>query len=238
MKLSMNPHDYRQLLESGFWFDELSEDLKKTLLDVGVIKHYRQGVRLFSRGDDFNGLFAILKGAVQITGVSENGKEAVLIVLDSPNWFGEIALFDKKKRTHDAVAEDDTVLLWIEHSHIKRILVEHPEWWMEFGLLLAFKLRLAFFAIEEMATLPAPVRVARRLLLIANGYGSSQDHSRRVIQLQQQQLALMVSVSRQTTNQILKKMETQGIIKVSYGEIEILDIDNLTKISSGAEFYV
>lgn len=238
MKLSMNPYDYRQLLESGFWFDELSEDLKKTLLNVGVIKHYRQGVRLFSRGDDFNGLFAILKGAVQITGVSENGKEAVLIVLDSPNWFGEIALFDKKKRTHDAVAEDDTVLLWIEHSHIKRILIEHPEWWMEFGLLLAFKLRLAFFAIEEMATLPAPVRVARRLLLIANGYGSSQDQSRRVIQIQQQQLALMVSVSRQTTNQILKKMETQGIIKVSYGEIEILDIDNLTKISSGAEFYV
>lgn len=238
MKLSMNPYDYRPLLESGFWFDELSEDLKKTLLDVGVIKHYREGVRLFSRGDEFNGLFAILKGAVQITGVSENGKEAVLIVLDSPNWFGEIALFDKKKRTHDAVAEDDTVLLWIEHSHIKRILAEHPEWWMEFGLLLAFKLRLAFFAIEEMATLPAPVRVARRLLLIANGYGSSQDQSRRVIQIQQQQLALMVSVSRQTTNQILKKMEAQGIIKVSYGEIEILDIDHLTKISGGAEFFV
>lgn len=238
MKLSMNPYDYRPLLESGFWFDELSEDLKKTLLDVGVIKHYREGVRLFSRGDEFNGLFAILKGAVQITGVSENGKEAVLIVLDSPNWFGEIALFDKKKRTHDAVAEDDTVLLWIEHSHIKRILAEHPEWWMEFGLLLAFKLRLAFFAIEEMATLPAPVRVARRLLLIANGYGSSQDQSRRVIQIQQQQLALMVSVSRQTTNQILKKMEAQGIIKVSYGEIEILDIDLLTKISGGAEFFV
>lgn len=238
MRLSMNPHDYKQLLESGFWFDELSEELKKSLLDAGVIKHYRQGALLFSRGDEFNGLYAVLKGSVQITGVSENGKESVLIVLDSPSWFGEIALFDKKARTHDAYTEEDTVLLWIEHSHIKRILTERPEWWMEFGLLLTVKLRLAFYAIEEMATLPAPVRVARRLLLIARGYGSFQDHSRKVIQIQQQQLALMVAVSRQTTNQILKKMEAQGIIKVSYGEIEILDIDNLRKISGGAEFYV
>lgn len=234
----MNRHDYRPLLESGFWFDELSEDLKQTLLDIGVIKHYQKGARLFSRGDDFNGLFAILRGSVQIAGVTECGKEAVLIVLDPPNWFGEIALFDKKKRTHDAVMEEDTVLLWIEHFHIKKILSEHPEWWMQFGLLLAFKLRLAFSVIETMATLPAPIRVARRLLLIAKGYGSLQDQCRTLIQLQQQQLALMVSVSRQTTNQILKKMEAQGIIKVSYGEIEILDIDKLKEISGGAEFYI
>lgn len=238
MKLSTNPHDYRQLLESGLWFGELSEDLKSTLLDIGVVKHYRQGVRLFSRGDDFNGIYAVLKGAVQITGVSESGKEAVLIVLDSPNWFGEIALFDKKKRTHDALTEDDTVLLCIEHTHIKRILSQRPEWWMEFGLLLTFKLRLAFTAIEAMATLPAPVRVARWLLLIAKGYGTFEVHSRRVIQIQQQQLAMMVSVSRQTTNQILKKMETQGIIKVSYGEIEILDLDKLKTLGGGAELAV
>lgn len=236
MRPSMNPHDYKKLLESGFWFDELSEELKQTLLDASVIKHFRQGGLLFSRGDEFNGLYAVLKGSVQITGISENGKESVLIVLESPNWFGEIALFDKKERTHDAYTEDDTVLLWIEHSHIKRILSERPEWWKEFGLLLTFKLRLAFIAIESMATLPAGVRIARWLLLIAHRYGLSQENSRKIVKVQQQQLALMVSVSRQTTNQILKKMETQGLIKLSYGEIEILDIENLKKISGGDEF--
>ena len=211
----MNPHDYRDLLESGFWFNEVPEELKQTLLDAGVIKHFRRAGLLFSRGAEFNGLYAVLKGSVQITGVSENGKESVLIVLESPNWFGEIALFDNKERTHDAYTEDDTVLLWIAHSHIKRILSERPEWWKEFGLLLTYKLRLAFTAIESMATLPAPVRVARWLLLIAGRYGLSRDDNRKIVKVQQQQLALMISVSRQTTNQILKKMETQGLIKLS-----------------------
>lgn len=235
MKSSTSPNDYRELLESGFWFNELPEELKQALLDAGVIKHFRQAARLFSRGDEFNGLFAVLKGSIQITGISENGKESVLIVLDSPNWFGEIALFDNKTRTHDAFTEENTELLWISHSHIKRILSERPEWWREFGLLLAFKLRLAFVAIESIATLPATVRIARWLLLIANRYGLSQEDNRKIIKVQQQQLALMVSVSRQTTNQILKKMEAQGIIRLSYGEIEILEIDDLTKISDGCE---
>ncbi|HAG95447.1 MAG: Crp/Fnr family transcriptional regulator [Thalassolituus sp.] len=227
----MNPNDYRKLLESGFWFKELPEELKQALLDAGIIKHFRQAGRLFSRGDEFNGLYAVLKGSIQITGISENGKESVLIVLESPNWFGEIALLDNKTRTHDAFTEEDTELLWISHSHIKRILAERPEWWREFGLLLAFKLRLAFVAIESIATLPATVRVARWLMLIANRYGLSQEDNHKIIKVQQQQLALMVSVSRQTTNQILKKMEAQGLIKLSYGEIEILDIENLRKVS-------
>ena len=88
-----------------------------------------------------------------------------------------------------------------------------------------------FVAIESIATLPATVRVARWLMLIANRYGLSQEDNHKIIKVQQQQLALMVSVSRQTTNQILKKMEAQGLIKLSYGEIEILDIENLRKVS-------
>ena len=68
MRLSMNPHDYKKLLESGFWFDELSEELKKSLLDAGVIKHYRQGALLFSRGDEFNGLYAVRTWSTPTTG--------------------------------------------------------------------------------------------------------------------------------------------------------------------------
>jgi hypothetical protein len=37
----------------------------------------------------------------------------------------------------------------------------------------------------------------------------------------------MLSLSRQTTNQILKDLQGQGIIGLSYGEIEILDAERL-----------
>ena len=41
------------------------------------------------------------------------------------------------------------------------------------------------------------------------------------------QLALMLAISRQTTNQILKELEAQGILRLTYGEIELLDLPRL-----------
>jgi len=37
----------------------------------------------------------------------------------------------------------------------------------------------------------------------------------------------MLAISRQTTNQILRQLEGQGIIALRYGEIEIVDPDRL-----------
>jgi CRP-like cAMP-binding protein len=87
------------------------------------------------------------------------------------------------------------------------------------------KLRLAFIALEQMSLLPAAPRLARRLLLIAENYGEGEP--RRVIHLAQEQLALMLAISRQTTNQILKELQAQGIVRLSYGEIEIVDFARL-----------
>ena len=48
-----------------------------------------------------------------------------------------------------------------------------------------------------------------------------------MLQLPQEQLALMLAISRQTTNQILKELQAQGIVQLTYGEIEILDLQRL-----------
>ena len=61
--------------------------------------------------------------------------------------------------------------------------------------------------------------------MLAEGYDNSR--SRQVLHLPQEQLALMLSLSRQTTNQILKDLEAQGILQLSYGGIEILDLAGL-----------
>ncbi|MNC39222.1 hypothetical protein D3C75_878700 [compost metagenome] len=88
------------------------------------------------------------------------------------------------------------------------------------------KLRLTFINLEQLSLMPAPVRLAHRLLMIAEGYGEI-DEPRRVLQLPQEQLASMLSLSRQTTNQILKDLQGQGILNLGYGEIEILDVQRL-----------
>ena len=48
-----------------------------------------------------------------------------------------------------------------------------------------------------------------------------------MLPLPQDQLAGMLSLSRQTINQVLRQLEGQGLVKLSYRELEILDLEGL-----------
>lgn len=224
------PNDYRQLLETGRWFKKLPERFKDALLAAGALRTLARGERLFSRGDPPGGIYAVLDGAVAVSGVAEGGKEALLIISEPPSWFGEIAVFDGRPRTHDAAADGGTaLLLWVPQDALVELLASEPTWWRELALLMASKLRLAFLAMEENALYPAATRLARRLVMIAERYGEWQHVTSRVLDVRQEQLAMMLSISRQTANQVLKDLEADGVIALSYGEIEIRDLDALRR---------
>jgi CRP-like cAMP-binding protein len=66
---------------------------------------------------------------------------------------------------------------------------------------------------------------------MAEGYGEWSDRSQRVVKVSQEVLAAMVSSSRQSTNQVLKELESQGLIKVSYGGVEIVTLEGLRSVA-------
>lgn len=214
---------YRPLLETGLWFAEIPVAMRTALLAAGHLRRLGSGETLFRRGDPPDGLYAVLDGTLRVTALAEDGREALLTLIEPPGWFGEISLFDGRPRTHDALADGPVLLLHVPQAALVRILAAEPAWWHGIGLLAAHKLRLAFVALEDLALLPAPVRLARRLVLIAEGYGVGGPGPRRVLSVPQEQLAMMLAISRQTTNQILRQLEGQGIIALRYGEIQILD---------------
>lgn len=223
--------DIRSRLMAGQWFSHLPVSFQDSLLATARERRLTAGQRLFQRGDPPCGLYAVLDGAVRIGAVSEQGKEALLSLVEAPHWFGEICLFDGQSRTHDAYAVGPCTLLNIAQNTLLKLLDEHPLYWRHLALLMSHKLRLAFIDIEHLSLLPASARLAHRLLMIAEGYGEI-DAPRRVLQLPQEQLASMLSLSRQTTNQILKDLQGQGIIGLGYGEIEIIDAVRLRALSN------
>ncbi|CAE6962888.1 transcriptional regulator, Crp/Fnr family [Ectopseudomonas oleovorans] len=225
-----DPRTYASLLNQGHWFAALPAALSQTLLEMARVQRLDAGQRLFRRGDRPSGLYAVVEGAVRVGAIDENGKEALLTLVEPPYWFGEISLFDGLPRTHDAFAESASTLLLLPQAELLALLERQPQHWRDFALLMSHKLRLAFIALEDMSLLPAAPRLARRLLLIAENYGESEP--RRVLHLAQEQLALMLSLSRQTTNQILKELEAQGVVRLTYGEIEILDVEHLRQLAS------
>ncbi|KRW60978.1 Crp/Fnr family transcriptional regulator [Pseudomonas sp. TTU2014-080ASC] len=216
---------YQARMLQGNWFSSLPGDLQQALLAAAQVQHLDAGQVLFRRGDKPCGLYAVVEGGVRVGAVSSSGKEALLTRVEPPYWFGEISLFDGQPRTHDVFADSATTLLWISQSKLLALLDQEPRYWRDFALLMSQKLRQTFVHLEDMSLLPAPVRLARRLLSIASNYGEGE--LKQVISLPQEQLALMLAISRQTTNQILRELETQGILRLNYAEIEIVDLQRL-----------
>jgi len=217
---------WRPRLLTGHWFAHLPPTLQDSVLAAARVRRLPAGACLFQRGDAPCGLYAVVEGAMRIGAVNAQGKEALLALVEAPQWFGEIALFDGQPRTHDAYADEPCTLVWVPQAALLALLAATPEYWREFALLMSQKLRLAFVMLEQQSLLAAAPRLAHRLLLIAQGYGEV-DGARRVIRLGQEQLAMMLSLSRQTTNQILKDLEHQGVLRLAYGEIEILNLNAL-----------
>jgi len=217
---------WRPRLLTGHWFSHLPAALQDSLFDAARLRRLTPGKPLFRRGDPPCGLYAVLEGAIRIGAVSEKGKQTLLSRIELPYWFGEVSLFDGLPRTHDAFSEGHSILLQVPHSTLVSLLEKEPQYWRHFALLMSQKLRLTFVHLEQQSLLPAAARVACRLLLIAEGYGEI-NHSRQVIELPQEQLAQMLSMSRQTINKVLKDLQAQGVLDISYGEIRILDLEKL-----------
>ena len=229
----MQIQNIQQILNRGRWFANLPATLQQSLLNQGVVRQFQNGQRLFSRGDCADGVYAVLNGTVQIVGASKHGaddKHVILTLIDSPDWFGEICLFDRQPRTHDALADGTATVFHVRQSLLDQLISENPLYWRDFGLLLTQKVRLIFSAIEDAALLPTHMRLARRLLQMAEGYGIRSDSdtvSARTLHVSQEKLSAMLSISRQTVNQMLKELEHEGLLMLGRGNIEILDLEGL-----------
>ena len=211
------------LLRRDIWFGALDTRLAEALTEVAVRRVLSPGQHLFFRGDPPDGLYAVLDGTLRVSGVTEAGKEAVLSLLEPPTWFGEISLFDRLPRTHDVSAEGTVLLLHVRQGDLEAMLARQPRYWRDLGVLMALKARLAFINLEDLALLPPDVRLARRLVWLAQSADPRREQAVCRLVLSQSALAAMVFMSRQTANQGLMALQAQGILHVAYGAIEVLD---------------
>jgi len=104
-------------------------DPKLFLAKVGegrTIAEYSKDQMVFSQGDPANAVFYIQKGKIKVTVVSNNGKEAVIAILDSGDFLGEGCLAAQTLRMATATAISDCALVRLEKAAMIRVLHEEP----------------------------------------------------------------------------------------------------------------
>ena len=101
-------------------------------------------------------------------------------------------------------------------------LIEHSLGFNRFVMLQLNERLGQFIAAREIDRLSNPdLRVARSLASLVNPvlYPSVGE----VLRITQQELAYLVGLSRQRVNEALAALEVQGVIRVEYGGLRVLD---------------
>lgn len=202
------------------WFMQLSAERRQQLVALGRDRLLTAGEVLFHRGDKFDGIYLLQNGVLLISGVNRHGDEALLTVIEPGVVFGEIALFDGASRTHDAIAAQPCRLLHFPAPALQQLLQQQPQWWQHLGKLLTEKMRQAFLALEQHTLLDAKARLCWRLCQLC-------PHDGAKLPLSQQQLAQLIGLSRQSTNQLLRALARDGVIELHYGSLIVRRIDRL-----------
>ncbi|MBB2485511.1 Crp/Fnr family transcriptional regulator [Mitsuaria sp. WAJ17] len=218
----------RRALARSRWFASCEAELQAALCALGHSLSLVDGELLFHQGQLSAGLCCVLSGALEVGRLQPDGTQSLLAWLEGGHWFGEISLLDGQPRTHDVRSDGPSRLWLVPEAALVGWLEQHPRHWRSIARLACAKLRQSFEVLEDIARLPLEARLAKRLLQVAQGYGEqdltpAEGTSPRRLRLPQEQLALMMGVSRQTVNKALKSLEAQGAIALRYGGIELLE---------------
>jgi CRP/FNR family transcriptional regulator, cyclic AMP receptor protein len=192
----------------------VSFDPREFLAKVGdgkTITKYRKDQIVFSQGDVADAVFYIQKGKVKLTVISEHGKEAVIAILATGQFFGEGCLNGHGLRVATTTAMDDCVVTRIAKEAMIAALHNEPDFSELFmAYLLARNSRIEEDLIDQLFN-SSERRLARLLLLLAN-FGKDARPEPIVGRISQGMLAEMIGTTRARVSFFMNKFRKLGYI--------------------------
>jgi CRP/FNR family transcriptional regulator, cyclic AMP receptor protein len=197
-------------------------DPKTFLAKVGAgkaILEYRKNQVIFAQGEVANSVFYIQKGRVKLTVLSEQGKEAVVGILEPEQFFGEGCLNGHPLRVATTMAMEDCVITSIAKAAMIAVLHDEPKFSELFmAYLLSRNSRIEEDLVDQLFN-SSEKRLARLLLLLAN-FGKDGPPQPILAEISQETLAEMIGTTRSRVSFFMNKFRKLGFIDYN-GKIEV-----------------
>jgi len=184
-----------------------------------TILEFDKGQNVFAQGDVAETVYYIQKGRIKLTVLSDQGKEAVVGIMEPGQFFGEGCLNGHRLRISTTTAMEHCIITAITKPAMIAALHDEPafsELFMTY--LLTRNSRIEEDLIDQLFN-SSERRLARMLLLLANfgKEGSPQPINPHV---SQETLAEMIGTTRSRVSFFMNKFRKLGLISYN-GHIEV-----------------
>lgn len=221
------------VIEQASWFQGCHRDTLQAILDKAVARELRLGDTLSRCGDSIQKLTLIIDGVLELSVTATSGRRHIAGYLGQRDFLNLVPFLDAQGAVHDCVALTDCFTLQLGNPLFTDLLARDPAFVPAIFRLLCESSRQIYSRLADNSLRPLRQRVAQMLLHLANHFGVIRfDGIHLSLKVSQDQLSGYVGCSRPILNQELKQLELEGLIKVQYSHVSILDESHLRAIAS------
>jgi len=172
---------------------------------------------LFWEGDECQGLFLLIEGAVMIFKTSQSGREMMLDMVHAPSSVAELPLFDRGAYPASVRAVKPSTTLFINRNDFYQACRQNPDLALKLLAVVGRRLRQLVFVVESITFGSVTKRLARMLLDLSSEKPGSG------ITLTHQELASRLGTVREVVSRNLARFRVQGLIKIEGREIAVVN---------------
>ncbi len=182
-----------------------------------VVRTFPPGSVLFGAGDQSAGVWIVREGRIELS-VGSGRHRAVVQLLRPGDVDGDIQLLLEMPLPYTGRTLSKVTCLFLARDDFERLLGDRPA--IARRWLSSVAQRLAASQARVLALLGGPL-LAQAARLLADEAVNGR------VELPQRTLAAMLGVQRPSLNKVLKDLERDGLIRISYSAIEIRDAARL-----------
>lgn len=224
--------DIETILSRHFLFSQLSPEERMRLGELATLRSYKKNECIFMKGEPGASIMAVASGCVRICAYTIEGREFVLNIIGPGEIFGEIACLDGGNRTADAFAMEDASLVVVSRRDFMPFLDDNPRVTAKLLKVLCHRIRWTADQFEQYTFFDLSARLAKKLLHLADGFGSDTSAGNRInLNLSQDMLASMVGATREAVNRQLSEWGNAGIVETRRGTVTLLNEPALIRLA-------
>jgi CRP-like cAMP-binding protein len=213
-----------QVLAADEWFGGIPTELQELIVRRSVVRTYGRGEVIYRQDSAPKGLCAVLEGRVRFVRTLPGGEERLFHVGEPGFWFGEFAILGAGRTLLTVVGDTDVHVLVLPKAQFDRIGEDQPLFYKAIALLMAER----YGALTRYLTAAHGFAPQERLRARLEEMLSLQKHSGPAagpitLNVSQTDLAVMIGVTRQTVNALLRELQREGVVETSFRCIRVLD---------------
>jgi CRP-like cAMP-binding protein len=201
--------------------------LKNFIDDNGRDYKIDQGASVYKEGGNANQVFLVLKGIVKTHKLDEYGKELITGIYKADDFFGFSSFTKNLPYDESATAMEDVQLVAIGKDELRHVLEENHQLTMELLHLLSEDLSDTKAQLLEMAYGSVRKKTASTILKFAE---KLQTDPQGRLHILRSDLASVAGMATETLIRTLSSFKKEGLIQIEDRNIQILDVDALSRV--------